>query len=148
VLAYERAVLHVHTTRSMTTKPTDMLEAYVRAFETLRADDVVPFYLLPCTFIRPDGLWVVSDHETALVLVNHMIDHAVSQGYRNTVISKLTIRTLAPTLAELTGTFDRFDAQASMIGRFGFTYVLRADSGQWKIIVAIAHDPVDDTSPA
>ena len=131
----------VRTTQTMNATPQEMLEAYVRAFETLRADDVVPFYLLPCTFIRPDGLWVVSDHETALVLANHKIEHALSQGYRRTAISKVEARSLAPTLAELTGVFERFDSQDTLIGRFGFTYVLREDSGQWKIVVAIAHEP-------
>jgi len=125
-----------------------MLEAYVRAFETLRTDDIVPFYMLPCTFIRPDGVWVVQDHETAVVLVNHLIDHAVSQGYRSTTISELTTRQLAPTLAELNGVFSRFDGEGSLIARFGFTYVLRAESDEWKIVVAIAHDPPAGTSPA
>lgn len=131
----------------MTATPSETLAAYVRAFEALRADDVVPFYLLPCTFIRPDGLWVVSDHETAIVLANHMIEHALSQGYRRTAISNVTTRSLAPTLVELTGIFDRFDTHDALIGRFGFTYVLRAVSDQWRIVVAIAHDPPADTPP-
>lgn len=104
--------------------------------------------MLPCTFIRPDGVWVVQDRETAVVLVNHLIEHAVSQGYRGTTISELTTRPLAPTLAELTGVFNRYDGEGSLIARFGFTYILRADEDQWKIVVAIAHDPLTDTSPA
>ncbi|MGB5037537.1 MAG: hypothetical protein WBQ66_13060 [Blastocatellia bacterium] len=131
----------------MTATPIEMLEAYVRAFEALRTEDVVPFYVLPCTFIRPDGVWVVSDHETAVVLVNHLIEHALSQGYRRTAISKVAARSLAPTLTELTGIFDRFDAQDALIDRFGFTYVLREVSGQWKIAVAIAHDPPTQAVP-
>jgi len=134
----ERAVFR--TIVLMSTTPTDMLEAYVRAFESLRADVVVPFYLLPCTFIRPDGLWVVSDHETTIVLVNHLIEHAQSQGYRRTVISEVATRSLAPSLAELSGVFERFDEHDAFIGRFGFTYILRAVADGWKIVVAIAHE--------
>lgn len=125
----------------MTTTPAQTLAAYVRAFETLHADEVVPFYLLPCTFVRPDGAWIVQDQPTALVLVNHLIDHAVSQGYRNTAITHLTERALAPTLVELWGDFERYDGHGAPIGRFGFTYVLQEVSGQWKIVVAMAHDP-------
>ena len=61
--------------------PAEMLHAYVRAFETLEAAAVAPFYQLPCTFIRPDGVWVVSDEATAVTLAAHLIDHARSQGY-------------------------------------------------------------------
>ena len=59
----------------MSGTPTDMLTAYVRAFETLRPEAVVPFYDLPCTFVRPDGVWIVQDEAVAVVLVNHLIDH-------------------------------------------------------------------------
>ena len=121
--------------------PLEMLTSYVHAFETLHADKVIPFYQLPCTFIRPDGAWVVTDEATALVLAGHLIEHAMEQGYRSTNISELTVRALAPGLAELTGVFTRYDASLSVIGRFGFTYIVRRGGDGWKIIVAVAHDP-------
>jgi len=120
--------------------PSEMLDAYVRAFETLRGENVVPFYQLPCTFIRPDGAWIVQDDATALVLANHLIEHAKGQGYHRTEVVDLTIRALAPELAELTGVFVRYDASASEIARFGFTYIVRGNADQWRIVVAVAHE--------
>jgi hypothetical protein len=117
-----------------------MLTAYVRAFETLRADAVVPFYELPCMFIRPDGAWVVRNEAEAIVLVNHLIDHARSQGYHRTDVSRLAVRPLAAGLAELAGVFVRYDAAQEEIARFGFTYIVRQSAGGWRIIVAVAHD--------
>jgi hypothetical protein len=73
-----------------------MLTACVRAFETLRAEAVVPFYELPCTFIRPDGAWVVQDESTALTLAGHLIEQAISQGYHRTDVARLAVRPLAP----------------------------------------------------
>ena len=125
----------------MAQTPLEMLSQYVRAFESLRGELVVPFYALPCTFIRPDGTWVVQDEATALVLTNHLIEHAVSRGYQRTEVSGVEARTLSPGLTELTGVFVRRGAGDSEIGRFGFTYVLREDAGSWRIIVAMAHDP-------
>jgi len=78
-----------------------MLTAYVRAFEAQQAAEVAPFHDLPCTFIRPDGLWIVQDAATALVLAEHLIEQAQAQGGRRTEISALTVRTLARGLAEL-----------------------------------------------
>jgi hypothetical protein len=130
----------------MTPPPAEMLNAYVRAFETLRAEAVVPFYELPCTFIRPDGAWVVQDEATALVLARHLMEHASSQGYRRTEVSALTMRTLAPVLAELSGEFVRYDASEAEIGRFGFTYLVRSGPDGWKIVVAVAHDATTETA--
>jgi len=124
----------------MTGTPSEMIDAYVRAFETLRGENVVPFYELPCTFIRPDGAWIVQDDATALVLANHLIEHAKSQGYHRTEVSGLMSRALAPGLAELTGDFIRYDASQSEIARFGFTYIVRSGADHWRIVVAVAHE--------
>lgn len=126
--------------------PVDMLYAYVRAFETQRAGEVVPFYELPCTFIRPDGTWVVQDDATALVLVNHLLDHARSQGHHRTEITQETTRMLAAGLAELAGVFTRFDTAGLEIARFGFTYIVRLGPAGWRIIVAVAHDAAADAA--
>jgi hypothetical protein len=67
----------------MSNDPETMLSAYVKAFASLDPEAVVPFYLLPCTFISPGGVWVVSDDEAALTLAAHMIDHARQQGARS-----------------------------------------------------------------
>jgi hypothetical protein len=131
----------------MTRTPLEMLDAYVRAFETLREEAVVPFYELPCTFIRPDGVWVVQDEATALVLAAHLIEHATSQGYRRTAVSEVTTRTLAAGLAELCGVFHRYDAADAEIARFGFTYIVRGGSDGWRIVVAVAHDASTETAP-
>ena len=124
----------------MDTGPTEMLNDYVKAFETLEASAVTPFYQLPCTFIRPDGVWVVSDDATAATLAAHLIDHARSQGYRRTETRDLEVKRLAAELAMMTGGFVRYNAAAEEIGRSGFTYIVRRDNSSWKIVVAIAHD--------
>jgi hypothetical protein len=131
----------------MKQSPVEMLKAYVRAFESLRADEVIPFYELPCTFIRPDGVWVVQDEATALVLADHLIEHAKGQGYHRTEISELTMRTLAPAMVELYGVFVRYSASQAEISRFGFTYIIRGDFDRWRIVVAVAHEAGTETTP-
>ena len=120
--------------------PMDMLTAYVRAFETQRATEIVPFYALPCTFVRPDGAWVVQDEATALTLASHLLDHATSQGYYRTEITQPASRPLAEGLAEVVGVFVRFNAAGAEIARFGFTYILRSGPQGWRIVLAVAHD--------
>jgi hypothetical protein len=81
------------------------------------------------------------------VLAAHLIEHAQSQGYRRTAVSGVTMRTLAPGLVELGGTFRRYDAADAEIGRFGFTYIVRGGSDRWRIVVAVAHDASTETTP-
>ncbi|MGE0646272.1 MAG: hypothetical protein AB7P24_21690 [Nitrospira sp.] len=128
----------------MNQTPLEMLYSYVRAFESLRADDVVSFYELPCTFIRPDGIWVVQDEGTAIALATHLIEHAKEQGYYKTEVREIIMRRLASELVELNGVFVRFGKSQSEIGRFGFTYIVRGNSNGWKIVVAMAHDANTD----
>lgn len=124
----------------MSASPEETLRAYVRAFESLDPDAVVPFYRLPCTFVAPHGVSVVSDAEAARALAGALVAHARSQGYRRTEIVGLETRRLAESIASLSGTFVRHRADDAEIGRFGFTYTMWRSGEEWKIVVAMAHD--------
>jgi len=120
-------------------KPEEILDAYVRAFESLDADAVVPFYHLPCMFIAPTGVTLVLDAEVARGVAAKLIEHARSQDYRRTEILDLEVRMLADRLASLSGVFARFNSKGQEISRFGFAYTMYGVETGWKIVCAIAH---------
>lgn len=124
----------------MSGTPAERLSEYVRAFETLDPDAVVPFYHLPCTFIAPQNLMVVQDLDAARAVVSYLIEQAKRQGYRRSEIRHLTSKRLARDLASLTGVFVRFNETDEEIARFGFTYIVRHVEGVWMLAVAMAHD--------
>ena len=125
----------------MKQNPEDVIPAYVRAFETLEPNAVVPFYSLPCVFIAPSSMTVISDVDSARALVSLLIEQAKSQNYRRTeILGNMEVRRLAANLASVAGAYVRFDANDREIMRFGFTYVMRDDGDRWRIIVALAHD--------
>jgi len=128
----------------MNVTPEELLASHLRAYEERDAAAVVRLYSRPCTFIRPDGVWIVDDDATASVLVAHLIDHARSQGWERTAMLGLKVKPLAVTLAMLTGTFVRYSGDGDEIARSGFTYLARRDGESWKIAVAAAHDDVPD----
>ncbi len=123
----------------MNDDPEETLRAYVKAFESLDADAVVPFYHLPCMFLAPPGVSLVADAAAARGLVEKLIEHARSQGYRRTETVGLSTTRLADTLASLSGVFVRFDGEDREISRFGFLYVLHRSAGAWRIAVAVAY---------
>ena len=125
--------------------PEDTLRAYVRAFETLEAEAVLPFYDSPCMFIAPFGVSLAGDGDAARHIAAALMEHARSQGYRRTEIRSLRVEGLAGNLAMLTGVFVRFDSKDAEVGRFGFTYILREGGAGWRIVVAVGHDGARST---
>jgi len=129
-----------HTVFVMRQGPEDVLRDYVRAFESLGADAVVPFYRLPCLFLSRHGPHPVSDPAAARDLVHRLIEQARGQGYHHTEILDLDVRALGEDLAWVAGVFSRRDADQEEIARFGFAYTLIGEGDGWKICVAIAHE--------
>ncbi len=124
----------------MNHSPHGTLLAYVRAFETLDQENVLPFYNLPCMFVAPPGAVVVSDATAARALVSQLIEQARGQGYRRTELRDVDMRLLSERLALVAGVFVRFGAGDQEIARFGFQYTMRNAGDGWKIVVALAHD--------
>ena len=124
---------------------TDDLETafrgYIEAFERLDPERVLSFYDLPSIFIAPAGVFAVPDAKTARALLSRFMDELRVQSYRRTQVLGLTARRLSPGLGSCSGTFVRFDTSDGEIARAGFTYIMR-DSGSWRIVVAVVHDPV------
>jgi hypothetical protein len=125
----------------MADSPESALHAYIRALETLDPEAALPFYHLPGMIIAPQGVFAVSDTNTARALLSQFMGQLRSQSYRRTEVVGLTVRKLSPDLAACAGTFVRFNTGGEEIARVGFTYTLRY-SGSWKIIVAVVHEPV------
>jgi len=121
-------------------KPAETLDAYVRAFESLDSLAVASFYHLPCMFIVPGGVALISDSDAARDLASKLIEQARSQDYRRTEILNLEVKTLAEPLALLSGVFARFNSNEEEMSRFAFVYTMRRDGTGWRIVVAIAHE--------
>jgi hypothetical protein len=125
----------------MTDSPALAFHAYIRAFETLDPETAVPFYHLPGLFIAPQGLFAMPDTNTARALVSQVMAQLRGQSYSRTEVVSFTVHTLSSDLAVCAGTFVRFNTGGQEITRMGFTYIMR-NSGAWKIIVAVVHEPV------
>ncbi len=124
----------------MTSSPAEVLDAYVKAFESQNVDSVIAYYRLPCTFITPTGVTLVTEPDAARRVAAALIEHARSQQYRRTALIGCETQMLGAGLAWLRGVFVRFNADDVEISRFGFGYIMQADDTGWRIVVAIAHE--------
>jgi hypothetical protein len=125
----------------VTDSPESAFLAYVRAFEALDPEAVLPFFHLPGMFIAPQGVYAFPDSITAQVLLSQFMGQLRSQSYHRTEVVGLTVSNLSPRLASCAGTFVRFDTRGLEITRLGFIYTMR-NAGSWKIVVAVLHEPI------
>jgi hypothetical protein len=126
----------------MTDNPESALNAYIRAFETLDAEAVLPFYHIPGMFITPQDVFAMPDANTARALLFQFLGQLRAQSYRCTEISGLKVCSLSPGLVFCTGVFVRFNTSGQEIARVGFTYSMRNIGGSRKFVVAIVHEPL------
>ena len=128
----------------MINNPETVFLAYVRAFETLDPEVVLPFYNVPSMFVTPQTVFAVPDANTARALLSQVMGQLRSQSYRRTEVLGLTVRKLSPGLASCAGVFVRFTTGGEEIVRIGFTYTMQNAAGVWKIVVAVVHEPVSN----
>jgi hypothetical protein len=125
----------------MTDNPQAALDAYLRAFEALDPEALLPFYHLPTMFIAPQGVFAAPDAGALRVLLAQFMSGLRAHSYRRTEVSGLAVHALSPGLVSCSGVFVRYDASGAEIGRPGFTYLMRENDGSWKIVVAVVHEP-------
>ncbi len=126
----------------MTDTPESAFHAYIRAFETLDPEAVLPSYHLPGMFIAPQGVFAMPEADTARALLTQFMGQLRAQSYRRTEVSGLKVSPLSSGLASCAGVFVRFDASGQEMARLGFTYIMRNSGGSWRIAVAVVHDPL------
>jgi hypothetical protein len=125
----------------MSDDPKSAFLAYMRAFEKLDPEIVLPFYQFPAMFIAPQGVFAAPDAGTARALLSQLMEQLRGQSYRRTDVADLVVRHLPPSLALCSGVFVRFNASGQEIARLGFIYTMRSNAGSWQIVVALLHEP-------
>ena len=126
----------------MTSSPTETLDEYVRAFETLDPQNFASYYNLPCIFITPAGATAATDAAAVQALAERLVTGARQYGFKRTeVVGPLECQMLSDTLAALGGVFRRFDSSDRVVVEMGSTYVMQWVDDRWKIVVVMAYAP-------
>lgn len=120
--------------------PDETLIDYTRAFASLDARQVVPFFEVPCLFVSSANSVSTATIEAVEGVVQALVAQASHSNYARTEIIDLVTRSLGAALHWLAGTFVRYDAFGVEVARFGFSYVMRRRDDQWRIVVALAHE--------
>jgi ketosteroid isomerase-like protein len=128
VAAYDDAIL-------------DTFSRYVRAFESLRPEAVVPYYHQPCLFISPQGVVALPTGADVAGFFQKVMADLRTSGYVSSAFPDLEVLRLSDSLAAVRGLGIWKKADGTDLRRFGLTYTLRKSDAEWRIVVAVAHDP-------
>lgn len=112
---------------------------YLRAFHTLDAQSVVPFYAPPCLFVGDSGTILMRDEAEIEAFFTNVINELKPKNYHHSEIHDLQVETLSPQLALVRGLAIRYTTDGGELERLRAVYTLRKVSGAWKFVTALAH---------
>jgi len=105
---------------------------YIQAFQTLNPRAVLSHCAVPCVFISPQGV---------VVMTNPMeIEILKARGYGWSELADLRVSQMSDTIAFVSVSRVRYKTDKHELERLGETYTLRKSDGAWKIAVATTHD--------
>ncbi len=112
---------------------------YVRAFETLHPEAVVPYYHEPCLFVSPQGVVALQTSSDVLALFTRVMAGLQGEGYASSVFPELEAQPLGDTVTMVRGIGVWKRADGTELRRFGLTYTLRKGDMDWRIVAAVVH---------
>ena len=114
---------------------------YIQAFQTLDPDAAVPYFHCPCMFISPQGVHVFATADDVRTLLTQIMAGLRARGYARSELLDLHVNRMSRNTALLTVSRIRYATDGRELERFGETYTLRSAEREWKIAVAMIHDP-------
>ena len=105
---------------------------YIQAFQTLNPRAVLSHCAVPCVFISPQGV-VVMTNPMEIEILN-------ARGYGWSELADLRVSQMSDTIAFVSVSRVRYKTDKHELERLGETYTLRKSDGAWKIAVATTHD--------
>jgi ketosteroid isomerase-like protein len=114
---------------------------YVRAFETLRPEAVVPYYHEPCVFISSQGVATLHTGADVVAFFTNVMAGLHGDGYASSEFPDLQVLGLSDALTMVRGVGSWKRADGTELRHFGLTYMLRKGDTGWRIVVAVVHDP-------
>ena len=121
--------------------PLAAFTAYVKAFETLNPEAVIPHCHEPCLLISPEGVNVLHSRAEAAGAFARLMAGLRPRGYHKSSFENLSEKRLSEIVATVSGLGVWLKADGSVLERFGATYTFRKTDA-WRIVTTIIHDPV------
>jgi hypothetical protein len=116
--------------------------AYAKAFESLKTENVTPFFFTPAILMTKDEVASMPDAEAVAKVFQKLFDDLNAEDFDKSKLNTYQVKQLSDNQAIVSGTASRFNKAGKEFQKFGLTYTLRIDpkDNQWKIVVGVLHD--------
>ena len=117
-----------------------VLNDYYGAFGGLDAQRAVGYYDVPVVFIGAESIIVATAPREGAAWLAKQFEALKPTGFSRSKLIKLSIKKMSEGLAIASGIDMRYDKSGKQVSRFGITYILRKNSGAWKISALVSRD--------
>jgi ketosteroid isomerase-like protein len=120
---------------------TQAFNNYVQTFQTLDPNATLPYFHVPCMFIPPHGVRVLTTAADVEALLTQVMQDLKARGYARSQLMELHVKQMSGNIALVSVSRVRYATDGRELERLGETYILHKTEGSWKIAMAMIHDP-------
>jgi ketosteroid isomerase-like protein len=125
-----------------------VLTDYYRAFSTLDAQAVLPYFHEPSQLVSPAGVVPTPTRAAVAAVFQPIMDALRARGFAKTQLTNLHLKGLSGTTAIAGGVAVRHKTDGQELERAGVVYLMQKTAAGWQIATIVIHDAADALRPA
>jgi ketosteroid isomerase-like protein len=124
------------------------LTDYYRAFSTLDAQAVLPYFHEPSQLVGPAGVIATPTRAAVVAVFQPVMDALRARGFAKNELTHLHLKGLSATTAIAGGAAVRRKTDGQELERAGVVYLMQKTGAGWQIATIVIHDADDALRPA
>jgi ketosteroid isomerase-like protein len=125
-----------------------VLTDYYRAFSTLDAQAVLPYFHEPSQLVSPAGVVPTPTRAAVAAVFQPLMDSLRARGFAKSELTNLHLKRLSGTTTIAGGVAVRHKTDGQELERTGVVYLMQKTSAVWQIATIVIHDADDALRPA
>jgi ketosteroid isomerase-like protein len=124
------------------------LTDYYRAFSTLDAQAVLPYFHEPSQLVSPAGVVLTPTRTAVAAVFQPVMDGLRARGFAKSELTHLHLKGLSAATAIAGGVAVRRKTDGQELERAGVVYLMQKTGAGWQIATIVIHDADDALRPA
>lgn len=116
--------------------------AYATAFETLKTENVTPFFHHPAMLMTSQQVALMNNDDEVKGVFQALFADLKRKNFARSEMNSIQVKQVSENQAIVSGTATRYRQDKSVLEEFGLTYTLRKGDDDWKIICGVLHETV------
>jgi ketosteroid isomerase-like protein len=124
-----------------------VLADYYRAFSSLDAQAVWPYFHEPSQLVSPAGVVATPTRAAVAAAFQPFMDALRARGFAKSELINLHVKRLSATTVIAGGIAVRTKTDGQELERAGVVYLLQKTNGEWQIATIVIHEANDAIRP-